>query len=1834
MVAATAAALVASSFAALPAAAAEGETITGSAWQDYDANGVFDTYEQPLAGIEVYAYDSEGNVAGPATTAADGTYTIATTSDAEQWRVEADVPDTAEWEAWRESASGADNRSTVQFVTSVPSTEVDFSFQVPSAYVENNPLVYTPIVRYGTYDSTEYGSATDTGASLMRWDAQSEGVCNANPWNDSCEVPTVAKVEFQEVGATNGSAWQRPQVLGEPGKIFTAAYYRRHSAFGPGGMGAIYQVAPDGSDWSTSATASASLYVDVTDHGIDLGEEYPSGLGQDAHGIRPHATADNPSYDWGRDTHAWYKVGRTGLGGIAFSPDEASLFAVNLHNRSLIAIETGRPAATTPSSVEEIALGGDWATVSGDHADPGDLRPFGLSSNPLTNEMYLTATYTAETSGDRSQLAGYVFAFDPSDLTAGAPVDLRLIADFPLSGSRTATIDGNDPHPWSTDPADVTYYALGNPDPDVNGHYIYNQPQVATAQYLHGDLIIGIRDLSGDLFGANGAMATGDLSDTRTVGAGTARGNVLMARPSGSGTWDVECNADKTPGSYPGAGTFPQDTNFTCGGESYFDASWGVDATSATESLGSIVVMPSREDGILSTGIHVNSAFTGYAFQMGTRRLYQATGQHQDPRGAVIEQINTDPEEWAPVTAKGNGIGSMSIMASAAPIEIGNYVWLDIDKNGVQDPDEPPVEGATVNLYAADENGNRTGDPIATVLTDELGQYYFTSAEHGVRAQTRYVIGVDNPADFADGGVLENWVPTTPDTGAENSLDPDRNDSDGLVDEANGFPYADVDTSDAGTGFLGENDHSFDFGFWYWAPAFEKELVSATENPDDDGTWDIVYRLTVTNEGPSSGEYDLSDDLTQLGEGILLQGASASGPEGVDLPADVELNEGFDGSEDQLVIADVPIDGAGMTFDEESGEWEMGESVTHQYQVTAQVRLETDADGVVVPPVENLTCQPAAGGGSTPGRGAYNAATLSPDGWDDLVDDACPSLPFVDITKVLDGEPTPVAGEPGIWEVRYLLTVSNPSEVDTDYDLTDAFRFGAGMTLVDGSATVASTDPAGIEVSSTWNGVDDTLVVSDEPIAAGGQHVYSVTARFALDLASVPTEPVSSDCQLGAGEDGTGLRNDAGVSFNGYENVDDACAETGEPQIDKTVVSAEPVGDGRWEVVYGVEVSNLGVEATEYDLDDELRFDQNVTVESAEVTQAPDGVTLADPAWDGAAQQRVAEDVALLGNDDEGYAPHVYQLTVVAEVPVDLVAQGGIAVCAEGEGSEEPAALNNRASIDLVDERSKSDVACPPLPSFELTKTATSAPVAGQDDTFTIGYDVVMTNTGAAAGEYDLFDRLDYPEGVEVTDVTVSETVPAGLAVLEGFTGQGEEEQAEENQLVDDVELAAGASHTYRVTVTFEVDVDSDAIDPAQFGCEVEPGAEGPGGLLNGAVADHNDLELEAEVCNPLEPKGDPALDKKVLLPGETLDDAGEVTDTLYDGNGDPQPRLVSVGDVIQYGIVVKGHDRFPSTDVFVEDPLPAGVAYAGDHVASKGSYDGSVWQIGDLAAGEVVTLLIDVTVQPAEDGTIVTNVAQLSGNGKEIEDDPKNPGKDGGRNTDPDDGYDEVDITVRSGDPTLDKKVLLPGESLDSAGEVTDTLYDEDGNPQPREVAVGDRIQYGIVVEGHDTYRSVDVRVDDVLPAGVDYAGDYAASQGEYDGSVWTIGTLEPGQVVTLVIDVEVGDVPAGEIVTNVAQLHANGKKVADDGERDGRNTDPTDGWDAVDITVVEEPGEVGGGDDGRGDDGDSGAGAGGGSLPDTGAPAVLLPLLAGLGLVGAGATLVVRRRRTGASL
>jgi uncharacterized repeat protein (TIGR01451 family) len=603
------------------------------------------------------------------------------------------------------------------------------------------------------------------------------------------------------------------------------------------------------------------------------------------------------------------------------------------------------------------------------------------------------------------------------------------------------------------------------------------------------------------------------------------------------------------------------------------------------------------------------------------------------------------------------------------------------------------------------------------------------------------------------------------------------------------------------------------------------KTISDGPTPNDDGTWTITYDLVATNTGQAEGDYDLSDRL-RYGAGIVVESAEVTdAPDGVTASPDW-TGQGADGADENVIATDVALPA--------------GES--HTYQVEVVVSL----DPAIVTP-DTLAC-PEPGSGET--GGLANAGELTHNG-EVQEDDVCAPLPLISITKSIAGAVTPVDGQDGVYDASYEITVTNRGPGAGTYDLDDTLEPGVGVTVV-GIEDVTTDAPDPVGINPGFDGVDDPRIVTDQPIAEAPNapvvHTYTVTARYAVDLGAIDV-PETAECTGGDGTIDGALNNVADVTWNGIEDSDEECVRPGKPTLDKSLVSAKPAGNGTWKVVYDLTVGNVGTEPTTYDLDDELLFAPTVTAQDVKVT-GPKGVTL-NKGFNGDGDQRIATDVAIAGLDDKGYAPHVYRVTVIAKVPLQFEQDD---VGKDGTGS--PACtvppgrnlieqgLNNAATLTDETGGTQTDTDCAEVPSIDITKSVIGDPVAGKDGAWTVTYAITAVNTGAAAGEYTLTDRLRFGTGIQVTAAQVTAT-PKGVSAARSWTGQGAEGAAA-NVVATDVDLPAGGKHTYRVQVRATVPGDSG--DGSTFTCP-EPGSGKPGGFANTAGIGHNDLADAAEAC-------------------------------------------------------------------------------------------------------------------------------------------------------------------------------------------------------------------------------------------------------------------------------------------------------------------------------------------------------------------------------------------------
>ena len=124
------------------------------------------------------------------------------------------------------------------------------------------------------------------------------------------------------------------------------------------------------------------------------------------------------------------------------------------------------------------------------------------------------------------------------------------------------------------------------------------------------------------------------------------------------------------------------------------------------------------------------------------------------------------------------------------PASVGDKVWMDVNRDGIQDADEPAMPGVTVTLTRADGSAvtDASGNPVAAVTTDANGQYKFENLLPG-----DYKVTFTNPAGYEA---------TVSDAGDDRGAD--SNGTEAAVSLTQGQDDATVDYGLVGTGVIGD----------------------------------------------------------------------------------------------------------------------------------------------------------------------------------------------------------------------------------------------------------------------------------------------------------------------------------------------------------------------------------------------------------------------------------------------------------------------------------------------------------------------------------------------------------------------------------------------------------------------------------------------------------------------------------------------------------------------------------------------------------------------------------------------------------------------------------------------------------------------------------------------------------------------------------------------------------------------------------------------------------------------------------------------------------------------
>lgn len=343
-------------------------TIMGRVFQDHNSNGLFETgggtsaqpaaVDSGVAGVTVSAYDAAGVLRGTATTAANGTYSLAATGSG-PYRVEFTGLPAGFLPSARSAASVNGNSSTtagstVHFVADGNTSNVNLAINRPGDHCQENPEICSQL--YGVGDATQPEAVFTT----PYW-AGSTRTTGGLPIADFTSPGMVSLATTDDVGTTFGLAYHRASR-----RILVSAYMKKHAKFGPGGPGAIYQI-----DRNTNAVSEF----------VNLNTIFgPTTVGTDPH------NPNNYNTDNGQAT--WNAVGKIGFGGMTLSDDEEYLFAMNLANRRLYRIPTS--GALNSSTITSVP----FPTSMPNCTTASEVRPFAVSK--YAGSIYVGAICSRE----------------------------------------------------------------------------------------------------------------------------------------------------------------------------------------------------------------------------------------------------------------------------------------------------------------------------------------------------------------------------------------------------------------------------------------------------------------------------------------------------------------------------------------------------------------------------------------------------------------------------------------------------------------------------------------------------------------------------------------------------------------------------------------------------------------------------------------------------------------------------------------------------------------------------------------------------------------------------------------------------------------------------------------------------------------------------------------------------------------------------------------------------------------------------------------------------------------------------------------------------------------------------------------------------------------------------------------------------------------------------------------------------------------------------------------------------------------------------------------------
>jgi hypothetical protein len=824
-------------------------TITGTVYVDTGVDGFYGGGDEAVANVAVKAYDANGILVGTATSAQDGTYTLSLSSaHAGTVRVEFETP------AGYQSApvtSATGSLSSIQFVEA-GSTNVNYGVFDPALHCQlmlahvcmnQGPMNFDPGARV-------VGISPFSPPTVQKF-----GVPVAADQSGALITSVSAKTA---VGATWGLGYQRQQ-----GLLWNAAFIRRHALLGPEGIGGVYVHDRSGNLRASFDLEALGLDLRPTTTVSGLNAAYGDAQGNVVYGadqrdirsvITQTTSVTGVTYNprgntlQSRDIPGFLGVGMAGIGDLDVTDDGQHLWVTNLNQRSVHRLQIGGGA--TPTLSAQLGWNLDDAHTCVNNTGP--LRPFGMDPQP-DGTIVVAAVCTNEAADANTKPLpgdGLILSLNPTSTGAAAWATLTTVSfgyahnyDYCDKGVYTCTWKA-----WSNDWSKLAVVASNlNSEGKDTGQYWWTQPMIVNVQTLpDGSFVLGISDRM-SYQGGNANYAPVDAGVPGDMTTWVA-GDTLLLCKSGTG-WLQEsggqCEGDT---SYVSSRT-----------DEFFYDEFGHPET----TIGGLAY---------ANGQIVVSAMDPADYFLGGVRWLSATNGDQTNALNLTKKATNINDGFG----KAAGVGDVEAICDEAPLQIGNRVWYDLNNNGFQDPDEPPVVGVTVTLYNVS-----TSTVVGTAITNDAGEYYFTSGfidndltdafGGGLEADTPYQVRLAAPADCNTGAPLDGFDLTIQD--ATTSAGPnDWIDSDAYSSGTTPCVY-DIATVNVEPMPVSTVNHTYDIGF-YRASVVLGDLVwfdlnkNGVQDAGEPGVGNVV--LTIT-KADGSAVVDL------LGRTITAVTTSATG---------------------------------------------------------------------------------------------------------------------------------------------------------------------------------------------------------------------------------------------------------------------------------------------------------------------------------------------------------------------------------------------------------------------------------------------------------------------------------------------------------------------------------------------------------------------------------------------------------------------------------------------------------------------------------------------------------------------------------------------------------------------------------------------------------------------------------------------------------------------------------------------------------------------------------------------------------------------------------------------